>query len=35
MLIQAGTGDVLGKDAHRLAERATGCGSTCSSSSTR
>jgi acetyl esterase/lipase len=26
MLIQAGTGDVLGKDAHRLAERATGCG---------
>jgi epsilon-lactone hydrolase len=26
MLIQAGTGDVLGKDAHRLAEHATGCG---------
>ena len=26
MLIQAGTGDVLGKDAHRLAERATACG---------
>ena len=26
MLIQAGTGDVLGRDAHRLAERATGCG---------
>jgi acetyl esterase/lipase len=25
MLIQAGTGDVLGKDAHRLAERATAC----------
>jgi epsilon-lactone hydrolase len=26
MLIQAGTGDVLGKDAHRLVEHATGCG---------
>ena len=26
MLIQAGTGDVLGKDAHRLTEHATGCG---------
>ena len=26
LLIQAGTGDVLGKDAHRLAERATACG---------
>ena len=26
MLIQAGTGDVLGKDAHRLAEHATACG---------
>jgi epsilon-lactone hydrolase len=26
MLIQAGTGDVLGRDAHRLAEHATGCG---------
>jgi len=26
MLIQAGTGDVLGKDAHRLAEHAAGCG---------
>ena len=35
MLIQAGTGDVLGKDAHRLAEHATAAASTCSSSSTR
>jgi acetyl esterase/lipase len=26
MLIQAGTGDLLGKDAHRLAEHARGCG---------
>jgi acetyl esterase/lipase len=26
MLIQAGTGDVLGKDAHRLAEHATAYG---------
>jgi acetyl esterase/lipase len=26
MLIQAGTGDVLGKDAYRLAEHARGCG---------
>lgn len=26
MLIQAATGDVLGKDAHRLAEHARGCG---------
>ena len=35
MLIQAGTGDVLGRDAHRWPSTPAGTASTCSSSSTR